>query len=195
MDQLVAWVKPGQRPPWMTADHFAALPQELCVRALRDPIGQPGFRTRTVTFVTTLVATDQYPVEALAALYRRRWQAETNLRHLKQTMGCEVLHCRHLAGIMKELTVFAFVYNLVRLVMLKAAQQQGAALEHISFVDALRWLGTSQTQQSVLRLIVNPARPDRVEPRAVKRRPKAYVRLTKPRSSARQALIQQSMHA
>lgn len=195
MDQLVAWVKPGQRPPWMTADHFAALPQELCVRELRYPMGQPGVRTRTVTLVTTLVATDQYPVEALAALYRRRWQAETNLRHLKQTMGCEVLHCRHLAGIMKELTVFALVYNLVRLVMLKAAQQQGVALERISFVDALRWLGTSQTQQSVLRLIVNPARPDRVEPRAVKRRPKAYVRLTKPRSSARQALIQQSMHA
>ena len=195
LDQLVAWVKPVQRPPWMTVDQFAALPQELCVRELRYPIGQPGFRTRTVTLVTTLLAADQYPVEALAALYGRRWQVETNLRHLKQTMGCEVLHCRHLAGIMKELTVFALVYNLVRVVMLAAAKQQGVALERISFVDALRWLGDSQRPEPVPRLVVNPFRPGRVEPRAVKRRPKAYVRLTKPRSIARNALIQQSMCA
>jgi hypothetical protein len=179
----------------MTADQFAALPQELCVRELRYPIGQPGFRTRTVTLVTTLLAADQYPVEALAALYGRRWQVETNLRHLKQTMGLEVLHCRHLAGIMKELTVFALVYNLVRVVMLAAAKQQGVALERISFVDALRWLGDSQRPKPMPRLVVNPFRPGRVEPRAVKRRPKAYVRLSKPRSIGRNALIQQSMRA
>jgi hypothetical protein len=179
----------------MTADQFAALPQELRVRELRYPIVQPGFRTRTVTLVTTLLAADQYPVEALAALYRHRWQGETNLRHLKQTMGCEVLHCRHLAGIMKELTVFALVYNLVRLVMLKAATQQGVALDRISFVDALRWLGASQRRPPMPRLVVNPSRPGRVEPRAVKRRPKAYVRLTTPRSAARNALRQQSMRA
>jgi Transposase DDE domain len=76
LDQLVAWVKPVQRPPWMTADQFAALPQELCVRELQYLIGQPGFRTRTVTLGTTLLAADQYPVEALAALYRQRWQVE-----------------------------------------------------------------------------------------------------------------------
>jgi hypothetical protein len=179
----------------MTVDQFAALPQELCVRELRYPIGQPGFRTRTVTLVTTLLAADPYPVEALATLYGRRWQGETNLRHLKQTRGCEVLHCRHLAGIMQELTVFALVYNLVRVVMRAAAKQQGVALERISFVDALRWLGDSQRPEPVPRLVVNPCRPGRVEPRAVKRRPKAYVRLTKPRSIARNALIQQSMCA
>src|SRR5262249_31691213 len=181
--------------PWMTADQFAALPQELCVRELRYPIGQPGFRTRTVTLVTTILAADQYPVEALATLYRHRWQVETNLRHLKQTMRCEVLHCRHLVGVLKELTVFALVYNLVRVVMLAAAKRQRVALERISFVDALRWLEASQARQPVLWLVVNPSRPGRVEPRAVKRRPKAYVRLTKPRWVVRNALIQQSLRA
>jgi hypothetical protein len=71
------------------------------------------------------------------------WQVETNLRHLKQTMGLDVLHCQHFAGVMKELTVFALVYNLVRIVMLEAAKRQGVALERISFIDALRWLSTA----------------------------------------------------
>jgi hypothetical protein len=120
---------------------------------------------------------------------------ETNLRHLKQTMECEVLHCQRLAGRMQELTVFAFVYNLVRVIMRKAATQQGVTLERSSFVDAFRWLGAAPPRKPMPRLVVNPSRPDRVQPRAVKRRPKAYVRLTKPRDVARQALLQQSMRA
>jgi hypothetical protein len=134
-------------------------------------------------------------VEALAALYRHRWQVEMYLRLLKQTMGCEVLHYRCLTGIMKELMVFVLVYNLVRVVMLKAAKQQGVALERISFVEALRWLGASHPRKPVPQLVVNPSRLGRVEPRAGKRQPKAYVCLTKPRYIGRNALIQQSMSA
>jgi hypothetical protein len=196
-DQLVEWVKPV-RPPvhppaWMTPALFASLPEVLCVRELRYRVAQAGFRTRMVTLVTTLLEADQYPAAALAELYRLRWQVETNLRHLKQTMGLDVLHCQRLTGVMKELTVFALVYNLVRVVMLEAAKRQGVALERISFIDALRWLSTARPGEPLPPLVVNPHRPDRVEPRAVKRRPKPYPLLTKPRREARNILIRQSV--
>jgi len=198
-DQLVEWVKPV-RPPvsppaWLTPAVFAALPAVLCVRELRYRVARTGFRTQMVTLVTTLLAVDWYPADALAALYGMRWQVETNLRHLKQTMGLDVLHCQRLAGVLKELTVFALVYNLVRVVMLEAAQRQGVALERISFIDALRWLCTARPGEPLPPLVVNPDRPGRVEPRAVKRRPKPYPLLTNPRREARKALIQQSVGA
>src|SRR5205814_2978263 len=115
----------------------------LCVRELRYRVAQRGLRTRTVTLVTTLLEVDLYPADTLAELYHTRWQVETNLRHLKQTMGLDVLHCQHLVGVLKELTVFALVYNLIRVVILAAAHRQGVALERVSFVDALRWLSTA----------------------------------------------------
>jgi IS4 transposase len=78
-----------------------------------------------------------YPVSELAQLYKARWQIETNLRHLKQTMKMDVLHCETVEGVLKELTVFALVYNMVRAVMCAAADRQGVAVERISFADAL----------------------------------------------------------
>jgi len=186
---------PVHPPEWLTPELFAALPAVLCVRELRYRVAQAGFRTQTVTLVTTLLDVDLYPADALAALYGMRWQVETNLRHLKQTMGLEVLHCQSLVGVLKELTVFALVYNLVRVVMLAAAKRQGVALERISFIDALRWLSTARPGEPLPPLVVNPHRPDRVEPRAVKRRPKPYPLLTKPRREARKALMQQHVGA
>jgi hypothetical protein len=198
-DQLVEWVKPV-RPPvhppaWMTPALFAAFPEVLCVRELRYRVAQAGFRTQMVTLVTTLLEVDLYPAEALAELYGLRWHVETNLRHLKQTLGLDVLHCQRLAGVMKELTVFALVYHLVRVVMLEAAQRQGVTLERISFVDALRWLSTARPGDPLPLLVVNPHRPDRVEPRAVKRRPKPYPLLMQPRRVARNTLKQQPVGA
>jgi hypothetical protein len=198
-DQLVEWVKPVRLPihppAWLTPALLAALPAVLCVRELRYRVAQAGFRTQTVTLVTTLLAVDLYPADALAELYHVRWQVETNLRHLKQTMGLDVLHCQRLVGVLKELTVFALVYNLVRVVMLAAAQRQGVALDRISFIDALRWLSTARPGEPLPLLVVNPHRPDRVEPRAVKRRPKPYSLLTKPRREARNHLKQQGVGA
>jgi len=110
-------------------------------------------------------------------------------------MGLEVLHWQRLVGVLKELTVFAFVYHLVRMVMLEAAKRQRVALERISFVDALRWLSTARPGEPFPPLGVNPDRPNRGEPRAVKRRPKPYPLLMQPRRAARNALKQQRVGA
>lgn len=136
-DQRVEYFKPKDRPEWLSAEAYAALPESLELRELRYTIPRPGCRTKEVTLVTTLLDAQLYPKEEVAALYGQRWQIETNLRHLKQTMKMDVLPCETVNGVLKELTVFALVYNLVRAVMCAAAERQGVAVERISFADAL----------------------------------------------------------
>lgn len=187
-DQLVEYYKPKTRPVWMSAEDYDALQQSVTVRELRYKITQRGVRTREVTLVTTLLEPEAYSAADLAELYRQRWQIETNFRHLKTTMKMEVLRCKTVPGVLKELTVFALVYNLVRMVMQVAAERQNVAVERISFADALGWLAHTQPGKDLRDLKVNPDRPGRGEPRAVKRRPKEYDRLNKPREELRKRL-------
>lgn len=136
-DQWVEYFKPKSRPEWLSAEAYAALPASLVVRELRYQVTRRGSRTKEVTLVTTLLNAALYPAVDLATLYGERWQIETNLRHLKQTMKMDVLHCESVDGVLKELTVFALVYNLVRAVMCAAAERQEVPVERISFADAL----------------------------------------------------------
>src|SRR4029453_4311880 len=102
-DQLVVWLKPKTCPSWLTREALAALPDALVLREVRYDIGTPGFRTRQITLVTTLLDAAIYRVADLAELYRQRWQVETSLAHLKTTMHMEVLHCKTESGVLKEL--------------------------------------------------------------------------------------------
>ena len=145
--------------------------------------------------VTTLLDPEAYPAAALAELYRSRWQIEVNFRHLKTTMGMEVLHCQTVAGVLKELHVFAIAYNLVRLVMLEASRQQKVPLGRISFRDALRWLRDAPADSLLTPLVVNPPRPSRIEPRVLKRRMKEYTLMKKPRETLRKALLRKKKAA
>jgi hypothetical protein len=108
-------------------------------------------------------------------------------------MKMEVLHCHSVDGVLKELAMFALVYNLVRIVMLEAARRQKAPVQRISFVDALRWLRTAQPGTPLPKLVINPHRPNRLEPRVVKRRPKSYPLMTKPRAKLRKDLPQKRL--
>ena len=112
-DQVVEWFKPESRPDWMSTEEFGGLPERLAVRELRYQTGGQGFRTRSVTLVTTLLDGELYPLEALAKLYGVRWRVELNFRHLKTSMKMDILKCKSVDGVLKELTVFAIVYNLV----------------------------------------------------------------------------------
>lgn len=189
-DQLVEYDKPTTRPNWLSVEDDAALPETLHLREIRYRTKLPGGRTQVVTLVTTLLDPAEYPAEAIAALYGVRWEVETNLRHIKTTMGMEVLRCKTVAGVLKELQVYVLVYNLVRLIMLKAAQEQGQELERLSFVDALRWLKQAIIRPTTtLRVRRNPQRPNRQQPRVRKRRPKAYRLMTKPRQQLIQELF------
>jgi Transposase DDE domain len=188
-DQLVAWLKPKRCPEWMTADQYASLPGESLVRELRYSIGGSGFRVREVTLVTTLLDAEGYPLEELAGLYRGRWQVESNLKNLKTTMKMDVLRCETVAGVSKELAMFALTYNLVRLVMLESSRRQGVPVDRISFIDALRWLAEARPGATLRKLVVNRERAGRAEPRVRKRRPKSYPLMTRPRGELREDLL------
>jgi hypothetical protein len=183
-DRIVMWYKPAQPPQTMSAEKYAALPAFLAVRIVRYTIQRRGYRTRRVSLLTTLLDPQVYPAKDLADLYGRRWQIEVNFRHLKQTLGLDVLRCQTPAGVEKEIVMFALVYNLVRALMLAEAQRRAVAPNRISFVDALRHLSWPLLQAE-LPLIVNPDRPGRFEPRVRKRRPKQYPPMGEPRDVLR----------
>lgn len=183
-DQLVRWFKPPQRPRWLSREEYVALPDALLVRELRYVIATPGFRTQSVMLVTTLVDPQAFPPGALAELYHWRWQIEGHFRELKTTLRLETLKCHHVEGVLKELVMLALVYNLVHAVRYAAAHQRGVPVDRLSFTDAWRWL-RADSPLPLSQLVVNPLRPGRHEPRAVKRRPKPYPLLTKPRPNPR----------
>jgi IS4 transposase len=185
-DQLVEYLKPQLRPAWLSVADYAALPATLVVRELRFTNATPGRRTRVITLATTLLDPVRYPAADVAALYGQRWQIETNLRHLKQTMRMDVLRSKTVDGVAKELLMYAVIYNLVRQVMREAAHAQQVPMDRISFIDALRWLAEAVQGPVELKLRLVPHRPGRLEPRAVKRRPKQYNRLNQPRKILRQ---------
>ena len=195
LDQVVEWSRPSQVPPWLSAAAWLALPSTLLIRELRYTVAQPGFRTRTVTLVTTLLDPRRYPKEQLAEAYGLRWTIETAFGHLKTTMKMDVLHCRTVEGVLKELTMFLLVYNLVRMTVLEAARRQGVPPARISFTDALRWLATAQPGEPFPELVLVPHRPARVEPRLVKRSPKKFRGLQQPRALVRKLLVAQSLSA
>jgi hypothetical protein len=187
-DQLVEYAKPTDKPAWLAASDWDALPATLRVRETRYSASQRGRRTRVITLVTTLTDGAAYPAAELAELYHSRWRVEVNFRHLKTTLGMDVLHCQTVDGVTKELLMFAIVYNLIRLVMLDASRRQHVPCDRISFADAWRWLRTAQPGTPLPALVVNPDRPDRIEPRVLKRRLKEFTLMNKPRAQLRKTL-------
>jgi hypothetical protein len=178
------WKKPAKMPQWMDLAQWALMPKFIDVRIVRYTIARRGYRTRHVMIATTL---DQasWPDEKIAELYGHRWQIETCFNHLKTTMKMNVLRCQTVEGVKKELAVYLAGYNLVRLAMLKAAQEQRVSPDRISFIDAQRWLLARMLGlPGVGKLIVNPDRRGRSQLRVIRRRLKKYTLLTKPRSEA-----------
>ena len=192
-DQIVEYFKPKQRPKWMTAEAYVQLPDSIQVRELRYRVTQRGYRVKEVLLLTTLLDAQLYPATELATLYQQRWEIETNLRHLKQTLRMDVLRTKTIDGIHKELAVFAIVYNLVRLVMLHSASRQNVPVRRISFIDAQRRLRHAEIAPPHRKLVVLPERPHRFEPRVRKRRPKQYPLMQKPRRQLQQDLIRHQL--
>lgn len=194
-DQLVDWFKTKDRSTWFDSVKYDSLPDSIRIRELRYRVEGCGFRTREVTLVTTLLDAELYTVEELAILYLQRWQIETDFAHLKTTMKMDVLKCKTVPGVMKELAVFVLVYILVRIVMLQSAKLRDVNVERISFIDALRWLASAETAVGLGSLVVNPLRPNRVEPRVRKRRPKNFAVMVRPRAVLRQDLLDKRLNS
>ena len=166
------------------------MPGRLVVRHLRYPVGRPGFRTTEVTLVTTVLDAELYPLLAFAELYRQRWQAKQHLKEFIISISIYIWICNIVDGVLKEMYVFAMAYNLARAVLCAAARRQRLPIGRLSFIDAVRWLRSAKQGSALCKLVVNPDRPGRVEPRVVKRRPKNYDRMTRPRAELRRRLLE-----
>jgi hypothetical protein len=166
----------------MTKAQYASLPQSIEVRVVQYTVAHQGFRSRTVRVATTLLDRATWPDEKVAELYGHRWQIETCFAHLKTTMRMNVLRCKTVAGVTKELAIYLVVYNLIRLVMLGAAAAQRVDVRRVSFVDAMRLVAARMIGLTgVERLTVNPDRAGRRQLRMIRSRPKAYDWLRVPR--------------
>ncbi len=188
-ERLVVWQKGRAKPPYLSREEWAALPAEITVRVLRQRVQQKGFRTRTLTLVTTLLDAVAYPAHEIAAAYLRRWRLEMCLDDLKTTLGLDALRCKSPARVHRELLALLIAHNLTRAVMAEATRDQTVPLDRLSFTGTLAALrcfcgASAQAPRAarrrrlwaeMLRIIATdqvPLRPDRWEPRAVKRRPK-----------------------
>lgn len=193
-DHAVFWDRPA-RPSWMSEEEYATYPDFLTLREIRIHVQTPGFRSRTIIVVTDLLDDLEYSKDDLAALFRRRWQAELNLRSLKTVMQMDHLRCKKPHRVRNELRAHLIAYNLIRQVMCEAALQGNVQPWQISFKGAMQTLNEFLP---ILSAVKDPEtfcdvllrcclqhvvgnRPDRYEPRVVKRRAKPYKLMNKPR--------------
>jgi len=201
-DHLITWDKPKIPPRDVTAKDWAGVPENLTVRHVQVVVDVPGCRTQRIDIVTTLLDARSVTLDALADLYRDRWTVELNLRSLKTTLGMETLPCKSVDMVRKELLMYSLAYNLIRLLMWEAAGLHGVDPQRLSVAGVQQRLNammpylevcrSGHQQRSLAKHLLGqiaadvlPHRPNRIEPRAVKRRPKNYRRLTRPRSQAR----------
>lgn len=197
-DRLLTWRKPKQKPRYVPQKWWQRVPAELAVRVLRFRLEVPGYRTQSVTLVTTLLDPEKYPAQEVAELYARRWRIELWFRDLKTSMGMETLRCQSPRMAHKELEMYFIAYNLIRALAVEAAAIHHVPVVRMSFkgtVDASRQFSIAIAQArsnkkrrelvaELLRVIALdqlPDRPGRREPRARKRRPKPYPLLNKHR--------------
>ncbi len=204
-DHVVRWAKPTsiRSLDWQT---YRALPASITVREARVRVAQPGFRTRSVVVVTTLLGPEQATKEDLAALYRARWNAELDLRSIKAAMQMRELRCKTPGVVHKEVWAHVLAYNLIRTAMAQAAARHQIPPRSISFTGAMRTLeafqpllvsgatdgaGRAQLCHDLLAAIASHRvadRPDRYEPRLKKRRRNYYDWLTEPRAKIKRKM-------
>ena len=202
-DQRLTWLRP-QRPAWMDQQTYDSTPTSIQVREIHVQVNQPGFRVRSLIIATTLTDADAYSLDDIAELYHQRWLVELDIRALKITLGMDVLRCKTPDMVTKEIGTCLLAYNLIRQRILQAALLAELSPRQISFTAAMQkiaasWLIVLVCDEAHFHALIDVHlrdltaqrigdRPDRVEPRAVKRRPKPHPLLTKPRAQAKAEL-------
>lgn len=199
-DLLMHWKKPVRsKASSYSKEDWEQLPETLTLRQIKVTVNQPGFRVSAFYIITTLLDAQAYSADEIADLYFQRWDVELFFRDIKTTMAMDVLRCKTPDMVRKEIMMHFIVYNCIRGLMIEAAQGRGICVREVSFkasIQALRQWEPHLNQDKLCKqerarliqllydsiadkLIIN--RPGRSEPRAVKRRPKPFQLLNKPR--------------
>jgi putative transposase len=203
-DHVVQWSRPV-RPEWMDQATYDEMPDSISVREVAVQVAQPGFRVRSLVVVTTLLDASRYTRDELAELYHQRWLAELDIRAIKVTIGMDVLRCKSPDMVHREIWTCLLAYNLIRQEILNAAIVSGHSPRQLSFTAAMQkiaagWIAVLMMRDAALLVLMEKQqhdlarhevadRPDRIEPRAIKRRPKPHKLLTRPRAQARAEIL------
>ncbi|MGB5768330.1 MAG: IS4 family transposase, partial [Crocosphaera sp.] len=200
-DRLILWEKPKSKPKDISRKDFESLPKDLVLREVHCYICIPGFRTKEIIVVTTLIDAIEYPSSDILDLYDSRWQAEVNLRNIKTTLGMDILSCKTPEMVRKEIYVYLLAYNLLRLIMYDSGDTFDSLPIRLSLQSTRQHLNNFSTKwvdktrkrvkkiyKTMLKKIADSyekRRVCRVEPRVRKRRPKSYPLMQEPRSVLR----------
>ena len=205
-DRRVLLAKPKSKPANLSQQQWDQLPIQIPVRLVRFRVSTENGRCKKIILITTLLDSLLWPVKLLAAIYRRRWQIELFLRNIKTTLQMDMLSCKTPAMAHKELEMHLIAYNLIRALMGEAALTCHVPLDRLSFKGTLDT--ARQYNQAIARLPAShrrrrkalyvemlaviagdpvPQRPDRFEPRCLKRRPKSFPLMTRPRHELKAA--------
>ena len=185
----------------MDQETYATIPKTLAVRELLVRVAIRGFRVQHLVVVTTLTDAARYPKGEVAALFRQRWHVELDLRNVKISLQMDDLRGQTPEMVRREIWTHWLAYNLIRKTIAQAALVHGKYPRQLSFAAALAAVATSWdhatlAQPRVLAALAEAQfrviawhqvadRPDRAEPRAIKRHPKHHAWLRQPRAEAR----------
>jgi putative transposase len=202
-DHLVTWVRP-KRPSWMSPELYEQVPETMTLREVRFHVSVPGRRTETLVVVTSLIDPVAYPKEDIAELYGYRWNAELDIREIKQALGLDHLRCKSPDMVRRELWVTLLAYNLIRKLIATAAASHGKPPRQLGFTLACQtilssWMllatGVCRNERHLWRLALERIaandvanRPGRIEPRVIKRRRHRYPLMQKSRERLRQEI-------
>jgi putative transposase len=203
-DHLVTWTRPEKPPAWMSKQQYEQIPETLTLREVQFQVTVPGRRTETITIVTTLTDPQKYSREDLAALYGFRWNAELDIRQIKQTLHLDHVRCKTPQMVRRELWVTLLAYNLIRKVIATSAAVHQKQPRHLGFTLACQsllasWMlfstGSCSDSRAMYRMILAHIaanevadRPGRIEPRVLKRRRHRYPLMQRPRAQLRAEL-------
>jgi hypothetical protein len=202
-DHLITWTRP-QRPKWMSQEQYDRIPEILTLREVKFDVKVPGYRTRSITIITTLTDPTVYSREDLAELYGFRWNAELDIRQIKQTLHLDHVRCKSPEMVRRELWVTLLAYNLIRKVIATSAAVHRKQPRHLGFTLACQsilasWMlfstgscrdGHALSTMILARIAANEVanRPGRIEPRVLKRRRHRYPLMQRPREQLRAEL-------
>lgn len=209
-DHLVVWKKPTSIRS-VDRQVYNTLPESITVREVRFRVEQPGFRTRSVVVVTTILDPEQASAEELASLYRARWNNELDLRSIKVTLQMDVLRCKTPELVRKEIWTHVLAYNLIRTVMAQVASREEVEPRSISFKATLQVLEAfrpliayhddrgevdrAELYEQLLEAIAIHRvadRPDRFEPRMTRKGPRGYEELKRPRQEIKLQMLKRA---
>jgi putative transposase len=203
-DHLVTWTRPEKPPAWMSKQQYDQIPETLTLREVQFHVTVPGCRTESITIITTLTDPQAYSREDLAELYGFRWNAELDIRQIKQTLHLDHVRCKTPQMVRRELWVTLLAYNLIRKVIATSAAVHGKQPRHLGFTLACQsilasWMlfstGSCSDSRAMCHMMLAHIaanevadRPGRIEPRVLKRRRHRYPLMQRPREQLRAEL-------